>query len=108
MKTYFAVFFGSTFFALVITPLVIWLARRIKAIDAPSVRKVHSNPVPRIGGVAIFTSTMLIVLPVLFLQNRIGDAFRQISGERYNFAGRRHIHISVLGWLTMLGVCGRV
>jgi UDP-GlcNAc:undecaprenyl-phosphate GlcNAc-1-phosphate transferase len=40
---------------------------------------VHSKAIPRIGGIAIFTSTMLIVLTALFLRNRIGDAFRNIQ-----------------------------
>jgi len=30
MKTYFGVFFGSTLLALVMTPLVTWLARKLK------------------------------------------------------------------------------
>ncbi len=73
------VFFGSTLLALVITPLVIRFARRIKAIDAPSIRKVHSNPVPRIGGVAIFVSAMLLILPVLLLPNAVGEVFRDMK-----------------------------
>jgi UDP-GlcNAc:undecaprenyl-phosphate GlcNAc-1-phosphate transferase len=81
MKTYLTVLFGSVFLSLAVTPLVIWLAQRIKAVDSPNVRKVHSNPIPRIGGVAIFISTVLIVLTVLFLQNRIGDAFRKIQAS---------------------------
>ena len=79
MKTYLCVYLGSTLLALVVTPAVIWLARRIKAVDAPSVRKVHLNPVPRIGGVAIFISVICLILPALFLQNVIGDKFQDIQ-----------------------------
>jgi UDP-GlcNAc:undecaprenyl-phosphate GlcNAc-1-phosphate transferase len=81
MKTYLAVFLGCALLSLVVTPIVILLAQRIKAVDSPDVRKVHSNPIPRIGGVAIFISTMLIVLAVLFLQNRVGDDFRKIQAS---------------------------
>jgi len=38
-------------------------------MDAPDIRKVHSQPVPRIGGVAIFISTMSIIIPLLLLTN---------------------------------------
>lgn len=40
--------------ALVLTPLVIQFAFRIKAVDQPNYRKVHQKAMPRIGGLAIF------------------------------------------------------
>lgn len=45
--------------SLAITPLVISYARRIGAIDLPNERKVHRNPIPRLGGVAIYISFLL-------------------------------------------------
>lgn len=79
MTTYFSVWFGSLVLALAITPAVIALARRIDAVDRPGARAVHTQPVPRIGGVAIFVSAICLILVVLFLDNRIGDAFRRVS-----------------------------
>lgn len=76
MDTYLCVYLGAALVALVITPAVIALARRVDAVDRPGVRTVHSKPIPRIGGVAIFASATCLILPVLFLDNRIGDAFR--------------------------------
>jgi UDP-GlcNAc:undecaprenyl-phosphate GlcNAc-1-phosphate transferase len=64
--------------ALVTTPVVIWLAHRIGAVDEPGLRKVHKDAVPRIGGIVLFISTLGPMLAVLSLQNRIGDAFRAI------------------------------
>jgi UDP-GlcNAc:undecaprenyl-phosphate GlcNAc-1-phosphate transferase len=61
-----------------LTPVVIEFARRKKLHDEPNVRKVHSNPIPRIGGVVIFLSSMTLILPVLFLPNVIGQEFRNI------------------------------
>ena len=78
MKTYLAIFSGSTLLALVITPLVIRLARRIKAVDRPGVRSVHERPTPRIGGVAIFLSAMCLIIVVPFLNNAVGAAFRNV------------------------------
>ncbi|MBI3787737.1 MAG: undecaprenyl/decaprenyl-phosphate alpha-N-acetylglucosaminyl 1-phosphate transferase, partial [Ignavibacteriales bacterium] len=43
-------------FSLILTPGVIRLANFIGAIDHPDERKVHSHPIPRLGGVAIFIS----------------------------------------------------
>ena len=78
MKTYLSVYLGSVFLALVITPVVIFIARRLKIADTPGIRKVHSKLIPRIGGVPIFISMMSLVVPVLFLSNVIGDKFRDI------------------------------
>ena len=78
MKTYLCVYLGSAFLALVTTPAVIWLARRIKAVDHPGVRTIHERPTPRIGGVAIFISAMSLLIAVLFLSSTVSNAFRDI------------------------------
>jgi len=81
MKTYLSVYFGSALLAIIITPIVIRVARQLNIIDTPNIRKVHSKPVPRIGGVAIFVSMMGLVIPVLFLPNVVGDSFRLIDSK---------------------------
>ena len=78
MKTYLFVYLGSMFVALVITPVVIWLARRLSIVDVPGTRHIHAKPISHIGGVAIFLSMMCPTIGVLFLSNVIGDAFRTI------------------------------
>ena len=60
------------------TPVVIILGHKIRALDLPGSRNIHSRPIPRIGGMAIFTSTLLPVLSVFLLQNAIGTAFHNI------------------------------
>ena len=61
-------FLGAMLFSYVLTPYVIKLAHRIGAIDVPKDdRRVHSKPIPRLGGIAIFggffiVSTLLIPL----------------------------------------------
>ncbi len=47
MTTYIAVYLGSVFLALILTPAVIRLAQRIDAVDRPGVRTVHKRPIPR-------------------------------------------------------------
>lgn len=77
-STYFWVYFVAAFLALFITVPVIWLARRIKAVDYPGVRSVHTQPIPRIGGVAVYLSSMSVMISVLFLDNRLGQAFQDM------------------------------
>ena len=81
MKTYTAVYLGSLFLALVVTPLVIRIARRFKFVDIPGARHIHKEPVPRIGGVAVFVSTMSLVAAVLFLSNGVGQKFMEVRGQ---------------------------
>ncbi len=38
----------------IVTPLVVRLAHLLGAVDAPGRRKIHSEPIPRIGGIAVF------------------------------------------------------
>lgn len=47
--------------AVLVTPLVMRLAFRTGALDAPDARKVHKKPIPRIGGLGIYTAFMLSV-----------------------------------------------
>lgn len=77
MRTYICAFCGSAFVALIVTPIIIRLARRVQAVDLPGVRSVHKRPTPRIGGVAIFLATMSLIVCTLFLDNSIGQAFRE-------------------------------
>ncbi len=78
MNTYCCVYLGSLVLSILLTPLVIRLARRIGAVDQPGIRSVHKLPVPRIGGVAIFLSATALITSVVFLDNNIGQAFRNM------------------------------
>lgn len=50
-----------------IVPLVISYSKKQGLIDKPNERKIHTEPVSRLGGVAIFASTMLTFLFLVFL-----------------------------------------
>jgi len=67
--------------SLVITPIVIYIARALKIYDNPDVRKVHASAIPRIGGLAIFLSTIGLAIAALFLDNNIGEAFRSAQTQ---------------------------
>jgi len=63
MATYLVVFAGVLFLAVVGTPLARVLGLRLNAVDQPDPsRKVHTVPTPRLGGVAIFLSTLVATL----------------------------------------------
>jgi UDP-GlcNAc:undecaprenyl-phosphate GlcNAc-1-phosphate transferase len=49
-----------------LAPLAARLARRVGAIDMPGARKVHTEPIPRLGGLAVVAS-MVIVWTVMAL-----------------------------------------
>lgn len=78
MLTCICVFLGSAYLSVFITPLVVGLARRIGAMDFPGIRSVHTQPIPRIGGVAIYASSMCLIVSLLFLDNQIGERFQEV------------------------------
>jgi UDP-GlcNAc:undecaprenyl-phosphate GlcNAc-1-phosphate transferase len=78
MLTYICVCLGSAYLSVFIMPLVIRLARRIGAMDFPGIRSVHTQPIPRIGGVAIYASSMCLIVSLLFLDNQIGERFQEV------------------------------
>ena len=85
MKTYLFVYLGSLLVAGITTPIVIYIARRVRIYDVPEARKVHSSRIPRIGGIAIFLSAISIIVAVLFLDNHVGQVFRNIQAEVITF-----------------------
>ena len=58
-KTYLVMLSVSAFGAFWLTPFAAWLARRCGAMDLPDKRKVHSRPMPRLGGVAVYLGFLL-------------------------------------------------
>lgn len=54
-------------FGVFLVPLVISFSKKEGLVDLPNERKIHKIPVSRLGGVAIWTSTMLTFLSLVFL-----------------------------------------
>lgn len=59
---YFFVFIVAMFITMVLTPPLMTAARRFALLDLPDERKVHAQPMPRIGGLAMAVG---YVIPVL-------------------------------------------
>ena len=68
MTTIIFVFFIAFLSSLLLTPIVIRVAKRYNILDIPKDRKVHDKPVPRLGGVALFLS--FFVALALFVTNK--------------------------------------
>lgn len=51
----------STVISLILTPMLGKLAFRLGVTDIPNKRKIHSNPIPRLGGVGVFFSVLFTV-----------------------------------------------
>ncbi len=52
-----------------LTPLVRKLGLQWGCIDQPGKRKVHQQPIVRVGGIGIFTGAMLVILLTLLISN---------------------------------------
>ncbi len=64
---------------IVITPVVIKLAKIIGAMDLPNERKVHTEPTPRLGGVAIYLSFFLSLVSCYYIFPSIHPFTRMTS-----------------------------
>ncbi|MBI1746635.1 MAG: undecaprenyl/decaprenyl-phosphate alpha-N-acetylglucosaminyl 1-phosphate transferase [Acidobacteria bacterium] len=77
MKTYLMLFFLSASVSLLLTPILLRISHRYQWLDVPDGRrKIHAQPVPRLGGIAIFMA-FLVTLWISFLgHNTIFAALR--------------------------------
>ena len=62
-------FFVALAIAAILTPIARSLALRLKILDQPHPRKIHSSPKPLLGGVAIYLSVVLSLLLVVEAPN---------------------------------------
>jgi UDP-GlcNAc:undecaprenyl-phosphate GlcNAc-1-phosphate transferase len=74
ITAYLIVFVGVLLLAVIGTPVARKLGLRLDAVDQPDAsRKVHTVPTPRLGGIAIFISTLIAAL-------LLRGAFNELSG----------------------------
>jgi UDP-GlcNAc:undecaprenyl-phosphate GlcNAc-1-phosphate transferase len=52
-------FIIATFVTMILIPPLMRLAQRLPIVDIPSERKIHKNPVPRVGGIAMAAGAVL-------------------------------------------------
>lgn len=95
-----AAFVASALLALVSTPLIVRVARRLGFVDLPNHRRVNANPVPRGGGIAVALAFLVVAAVVLVLRPGIAPL------ERYATLNAPEVVAVLLGGLaaTVLGV----
>ena len=64
-------FFVAAAIVFAVTPTVGNIARRVGAMDEPNERKIHEDPVPRLGGLAIYFGFIIPALLFLPLTNEM-------------------------------------
>ncbi len=80
MKTYFILFVIATFSTLIITPMVRRLCERFRLLDIPADgRRVHTVGIPRLGGVAIYLSSLIALSSLLFVSNLLTETLSYFS-----------------------------
>lgn len=68
MDQFYLPFLTALIISYIVTPFVKWIANRVGAIDVPKdERRVHKVPIPRLGGLAIYVSTVISML--IFIDN---------------------------------------
>lgn len=72
---YVTVFLKALLISAAMCPVLIAVARRQGWMDVPSPRKVHGTPLPRIGGMAIFTGFAFAVLPAFVEGHPLAQIF---------------------------------
>ena len=60
--TYLLVLITATAISLAVVPLMVHLAPRLGMMDLPNPRKVHLNPIPRVGGIGIVAGSIITIL----------------------------------------------
>jgi UDP-GlcNAc:undecaprenyl-phosphate GlcNAc-1-phosphate transferase len=99
---FFMLFLTALFIAMVTVPLLMRLAGRLRFLDLPDARKVHTSAIPRVGGIGMVLGTVAAVmlwrdtdptLRVIFLGVGLLSAFgiaddRQDLDYRLKFLGQ--------------------
>jgi UDP-GlcNAc:undecaprenyl-phosphate GlcNAc-1-phosphate transferase len=62
MSTLLLIFASALLFVVGATPAAKWLAVRLGFMDQPSARKVHTTPMPRFGGIAMYGAVVVALL----------------------------------------------
>ncbi len=123
ISSYIVPFLSALVLSVFLTVAVRALARRAKIMDYPSVdsgRRIHTTPVPLLGGVAVFLSFSIILAAYTFFSHRIlggyvlpkyligitiGGLFIMIGGvldDRFHLSAKKQIIWPALAAFTII------
>ena len=102
------IFILSIIFSAILTLLVRWLALKFKIMDWPQIagRKIHKQPVPLLGGIAVFLTFFIILFAVYFSPYWPGQKFGlfEVLPKGLNLVNLKQlIGLFLAGLLLMLG-----
>ena len=90
--------------AFILTPLVRWLAYRLKLVDEPDGdRKFHDKPVPRVGGIAIAIAFFVPILGLFFIDNGVSEAYLANPNQVFGLIGGSIFTIALGLWDDVKG-----
>lgn len=86
MRTFLVAFLMALGVSAMTTPAVLHVARRMRLFDAPDgARKVHTTPVPRLGGIAIAAGFAMPIVALLFFSNFFSLELREQLPRLFSF-----------------------
>ena len=72
-------FFAAFVLSVILTPIVIRLARTLRLYDPRGPRKTHTAPTPRVGGIAIFGSMMIVAVVTMIFDAHWDNVFGELK-----------------------------
>ena len=78
-------------------PASMWLAHRCDTLDRPDARKVHRDPTPRLGGIAIFLGVMVGTLTTLSAAYWTGSSIDKESLANFVAIGLASLFVFLVG-----------
>lgn len=103
LRHYAALIVIGAIVTLIVTPIVRRLSLRYGLVDQPGGRKVHSEPISRLGGVAIFIGVMAAIAV-----QAIGEYYGLWAGSFLDPAGGKVHLVGVLAGLVLMFAVGLV
>ena len=98
MRTFIIAFLLSLLSSLLLTPRLRDWAIRLNWVDEVGGRKIHTQPIPRVGGIAVLISTMIPLLALSLWNNDISRSFW----------GDSELLIGLAGGLSVIALIGIV
>ena len=96
-------FFLSILFGMVIIPRILVISHKKRLYDIPDIRKVHTTPVPRLGGLSFFP--VILMSMFLVIGFRLYTGSEDLSGLSFNVLYEYLFLFVVMTLLYLMGVC---
>lgn len=85
MLIYLIVSLFAFLMTLIVTPVVIRICRKYGIVDRPDERRIHKEPIPRLGGIAVIVSVIFTVLSFTTLILLFDPEFFKVKYFKYDF-----------------------